>query len=101
METRLAPDPPSATDEKKRKDKTFVIEVDRQDRPARVWVQDLAGGAPRPVSAATPFAAGFDWAPDGNTIAYAASLTGALSTRTELACRTPRTRGRSRTRSGR
>lgn len=75
----LAPDPPSAEEERKRKDKTFVIEVDRQDRPARVWVQNVAGGAPRAVSGEAHFAANFDWAPDGNTIAYAASLTGGFS----------------------
>ena len=75
----LAPDTLLVEDERKRKERTFVIEVDRQDRPARVWVQDLAGGAPRAVSAAKHFPANFDWSPDGNTIAYAASLTAAFS----------------------
>ncbi len=46
----LAPEPPSAEEEKRRKDKSFVIEVDRQDRPPRLWVQDLSGGAPRALS---------------------------------------------------
>jgi dipeptidyl aminopeptidase/acylaminoacyl peptidase len=41
----LAPDPPSAEEERRRKEKSWVVEVDRQDRPARVWVQDLAPGA--------------------------------------------------------
>jgi len=75
----LAPDPPPAEEERKRKDKSFVVEVDRQDRPTRVFVQDVAGGAPRAVSAPIHFAASFDWSPDGSTIAYAASLKGAFS----------------------
>ncbi len=75
----LAPDPPLVEDERKRKEKTFVIEVDRQDRPGRVWVQDITSGALHPVTPAIHFAANFDWAPSGNEIAYAASLTGGFS----------------------
>ncbi len=70
----LAPDAPSAEEERQRKEKSFVIEVDRQERPARVWVQDLAGGAARALSPPHHFAAALDWSPDGATIAYAASL---------------------------
>ena len=71
----LAQDAPSAEEEKQRKDKSFVIEVDRQDRPPRVWVQDLAGGAARrALSPPHHFVAALDWSPDGATIAYAASL---------------------------
>jgi dipeptidyl aminopeptidase/acylaminoacyl peptidase len=70
----LAPDPPSAEEERRRKDKTFVVEVDRQDRPPRVWVQELAGGAARAVSPPTHFVAALDWSPDGASIAYAAAL---------------------------
>jgi dipeptidyl aminopeptidase/acylaminoacyl peptidase len=75
----IAPDPPLADDERKRKDKTFVIEVDRQDRPARVWVQDLKGGLAQAVSDPRHFVANFDWSPDGNSIAYGAALTAAFS----------------------
>jgi dipeptidyl aminopeptidase/acylaminoacyl peptidase len=70
----LAPDAPSAEEERRRQDKSFVIEVDRQERPARVWVQDLAGGAARALSPPEHFVAALDWSPDGATIAYAASL---------------------------
>ena len=70
----LAPDAPSPEDEKRRKEKSFVIEVDRQDRPPRVWVQDLAGGAARALSPPHHFVAALDWSPDGSTITYAASL---------------------------
>jgi dipeptidyl aminopeptidase/acylaminoacyl peptidase len=69
----LAPDAPSAEEERRRQDKSFVIEVDRQERPARVWVQDLAGGQPRALSPPDQFVAALDWSPDGATIAYAAS----------------------------
>lgn len=70
----LAPEAPPAEEERRRKEKSFVIEVDRQDRPARVWVQDLAGGAARAVSPPEHFVAALDWSPDGTSLAYAASL---------------------------
>ncbi len=70
----LAPDPPPAEEEHRRKDKSFVVEVDRQDRPPRVWVQEVGGGAARAVSPADHFVAALDWSPDGATIAYAAAL---------------------------
>ena len=69
----LAPDAPPAEEERRRQDKSFVIEVDRQERPARVWVQDLAGGPARALSPPEHFVAALDWSPDGATIAYAAS----------------------------
>ena len=80
--TRLAysaPGPPSADEERQRKDRSFVVEVDRQDRPARVWVQDLRGGTPRAVTPQTHFAGGFDWSPDGDSLVYSASLSGGFS----------------------
>ncbi|HEX9671269.1 MAG TPA: S9 family peptidase, partial [Thermoanaerobaculia bacterium] len=70
----LAPDAPSAEEEKRRKEKSFVVEVDRQDRPPRLWVQDLAGGAARALSPPEHFVAGLDWSPDGASVAYAAAL---------------------------
>jgi len=73
----LAADAPAAEEERRRKEKSFVIEVDRQDRPPRVWVQALAGGADRTSRALSPphhFVAALDWSPDGSTIAYAAAL---------------------------
>ncbi|HXO27029.1 MAG TPA: S9 family peptidase [Thermoanaerobaculia bacterium] len=69
----LAPDAPAAEEDRRRQDKSFVIEVDRQEHPARVWVQDLAGGQPRALSPPDQFVAALDWSPDGATIAYAAS----------------------------
>jgi dipeptidyl aminopeptidase/acylaminoacyl peptidase len=69
----LAADAPAAEEERRRKEKSFVVEVDRQDRPQRVWVQELAGGEPRAVSPPRHFVAALDWSPDGATIAYAAA----------------------------
>ena len=70
----IALEAPPADEERRRKEKSFVIEVDRQDRPPRIWVQDVAGGAANAVSPTAHFVAGLDWSPDGGTIAYAASL---------------------------
>ncbi len=70
----LAPDPPPEEEERRKKEKSFVVEVGRQDRPARVWVQDLTGGPPRVLSPPEHFVAGLDWSPDGAAIAYSASL---------------------------
>ncbi|HEX5759686.1 MAG TPA: LpqB family beta-propeller domain-containing protein [Thermoanaerobaculia bacterium] len=70
----LAQDAPSAEEEKRRKEKSFVVQVDRQDRPPRLWVQDLAGGGARALSPPEHFVAGLDWSPDGASVAYAAAL---------------------------
>jgi dipeptidyl aminopeptidase/acylaminoacyl peptidase len=70
----LAPDAPSAEEERRRKDKSFVIEVDRQDRPPRVWVQDLSSGAARAMSPPEHFVSALDWSPDGSTLVYSAAL---------------------------
>jgi dipeptidyl aminopeptidase/acylaminoacyl peptidase len=70
----LSPDPPSAEEERLRKEKAFVIEVDRQDRPARLSVQELDGAA-RVITPPDHFVSGFDWAPDGEALAYSAAFT--------------------------
>src|SRR5258708_2066423 len=41
----IAPDPPPADEQKRKKDKSYVTEGDRNERPPRVWIQDVAGGA--------------------------------------------------------
>jgi dipeptidyl aminopeptidase/acylaminoacyl peptidase len=69
----LGPDPvpPDVADRMKKK--SYVIAVDRNDRLPRVWVQDVPGGTPRPLSPANESATDFQWAPDGNSIVYSAS----------------------------
>lgn len=68
----VAPDPPATDEERRRKEKSFVVEVDRQDRAGRVWVQDVAGGEPRALTPPHHFVSELAWSPDGRAIAYAA-----------------------------
>lgn len=69
----LAPEAPSADEERRRKEKSFVVEVDRQDRPARLWVLERDAGEPRALSPPAHFVSSLDWSPDGATLAYAAA----------------------------
>jgi Tol biopolymer transport system component len=69
----LAPEPTPADETRRRKEKSYVIEVDRNQRPPRVWVADLAGGEPRVVTPSDRFVSSLAWSPDGSTIAYASS----------------------------
>jgi dipeptidyl aminopeptidase/acylaminoacyl peptidase len=76
----VAPEPASAEEERRRRDRSYVIHVDRDERPTRVWVQDLAGGAARGLTPRTHFVHALDWTPDGAQIVYSASSrTGFLS----------------------
>jgi dipeptidyl aminopeptidase/acylaminoacyl peptidase len=74
----LAPDPVSEDEQRRKKDRTFVIEVDRNERPTRLWIQDL-GGTARAITPADQFVSGFSWSPDGSTLAYAASKMGGFN----------------------
>ena len=77
----VSPDPPSEEENRQRREKTFVIQVDRQDRPVRLWRQAVAGGAPQSLSPPEHYVSGLSWSPDGATIAYSAALTtGFMST---------------------
>jgi dipeptidyl aminopeptidase/acylaminoacyl peptidase len=69
----MTADPTSADELRAKKDKTYVIEVDRNERRPRVWVQDVEGGDARAITPANQFVLGFAWSPDGNTVAYSAS----------------------------
>jgi dipeptidyl aminopeptidase/acylaminoacyl peptidase len=75
----LAPDPAPGQEEARKKDKSFVIEVDRNERPPRIWVQDLAGGTARALTPADHFVAALFWSPDGSSVAYAASPMGGFN----------------------
>ena len=69
----VAPDPAPAN--------PTVIRVDRDERPTRLWVQDLAGGAgAKSLTPPAQFVHAIDWTPDGAHIVYsAASRTGFLA----------------------
>jgi dipeptidyl aminopeptidase/acylaminoacyl peptidase len=69
----LAADPPPAEEERRKKEKSYVIHVDRDVRRTRIWVQDVAGGAPRAVSPADVTALDMHWSPDGKNLVYGAS----------------------------
>ncbi len=69
----LAPDPPSAEEEKAKKDKSYVIHVDKDERRPRVWRQEIAGGAPNAISPPDQTALDVHWSPDGKDLTYAAS----------------------------
>ncbi len=69
----IGPDPMPADVADRMKKKSYVIEVDRNDRLPRVWVQDVAGGKPRAITASTQSAIDFQWTPEGSSIVYSAS----------------------------
>jgi dipeptidyl aminopeptidase/acylaminoacyl peptidase len=69
----LSLEPMSAEEEKKRKDQTFVIQVDRQNRPARLWLKALDDGEPKALTPPDHFVDGLTWAPDGKSLVYSAA----------------------------
>jgi dipeptidyl aminopeptidase/acylaminoacyl peptidase len=69
----LAPDPVPAEEVERKKDKSYYIQVDHDQRPPRLWVQDVPGGTPRAISAAGQVILDCSWAPDGNSVIYSAS----------------------------
>ncbi|HEX9406140.1 MAG TPA: LpqB family beta-propeller domain-containing protein, partial [Thermoanaerobaculia bacterium] len=62
----IAPDPAPADEERRKKEKTYVNEVDRNERPPRVWIQDVTGGNARAITPADQYVIGFSWSPDGS-----------------------------------
>ncbi|HEX2715328.1 MAG TPA: hypothetical protein VHM88_24375 [Candidatus Acidoferrales bacterium] len=69
----LAPNPASPEDEQRKKDKSFVIHVGRNERLPRLWVQEVRTKLPKAISPVNQFVVDFSWAPDGRTIVYSAS----------------------------
>jgi dipeptidyl aminopeptidase/acylaminoacyl peptidase len=77
----VSADPPSDDETRRRREKTFVIEVDRQDRPVRLWRQPVGGGQPHSLTPPEQFVSSLTWSPDGTSIAYSAShMTGFMAT---------------------
>ena len=74
----LTPDPVPEEKLRRQKEKSYVIEVDREPRPARVRVKEVAGGAAQALSPPDLFASALCWSPDGSTIAYSAAPEGGL-----------------------
>ena len=69
----LTRDPMPGDEERQRQDRSFVIRADAPDRPTRLTVQSLAGGAPRTLTPPAHYVDGFSWSPDGREIAYSAA----------------------------
>jgi len=69
----IASDPAPPEDEQRKKNKSFVIHVDKNRRPPRIWSQSIPGGAPQAISPSDKTVLDFHWAPDGKNLAFAAS----------------------------
>lgn len=69
----LAADPTPAEEEQRKKDKTYVVVVGKDVRGPRLWVQDLAGSAPKVISPEGQAVVDCQWAPDGRRLIYSAS----------------------------
>jgi dipeptidyl aminopeptidase/acylaminoacyl peptidase len=69
----IASDPAPPEDEQRKKNKSFVVHVDKNRRPPRIWLQTVPGGAPQAISPGDKTVLDFHWAPDGKSLAFAAS----------------------------
>ncbi len=69
----LAADPTPGEEEQRKKDRTYVEVVGKDDRGPRLWVQDVTGGAPKVVSPEGQVVVDCHWAPDGRRLIYSAS----------------------------
>jgi dipeptidyl aminopeptidase/acylaminoacyl peptidase len=65
-------DPVSEEEQRRRKDKSFVIRVDAPEPARRLCVQAV-GGAPRTLTPPGQYVEGISWSPDGREIAYSAA----------------------------
>ena len=70
----LTRDPASEEEQRRRKDKSFVIHVDAPEPARRLCVQPI-GGAARVLTPPGQYVDSFSWSPDGREIAYAAAPT--------------------------
>jgi dipeptidyl aminopeptidase/acylaminoacyl peptidase len=69
----LAPDPVSADEVQRKKDKSYFIQVDRNDRLPRLWIQEVPSGTPQVITPASQSVVDFSWLPNGKSIIYSAS----------------------------
>lgn len=69
----VATDPPTAEEERRKKEKSYVIAVDRDRRLPRLWLQEIPGGVPKALTSANKTVVDFSWAPDGKGLVYSAS----------------------------
>jgi dipeptidyl aminopeptidase/acylaminoacyl peptidase len=69
----IASDSPPPDDEQRKKNKSFVIHVDKSKRPPRLWIQAIPGSEPQAISPADVTVLDFHWAPDGKSLVFAGS----------------------------
>src|SRR5438445_4844074 len=66
----LTRDPMSAEEARQRQDKSFVIHADAPERPARINVRGIDGGAARILTPPSQYVDSLSWTPDGSEIVY-------------------------------
>src|SRR5437763_16065030 len=64
------PDPESDEEMRRKKEKSYVIEVDRNNRVPRPWVQDVPDGPPRAVTPRKATVIDVSWEPAGNSLGH-------------------------------
>ncbi|MGC1934010.1 MAG: S9 family peptidase, partial [Candidatus Acidiferrales bacterium] len=69
----LAPDEPTAAEEKKEKDKDDAIVVDHEDKNNRLWILDVATKKARAITAANWEVRELEWTPQGDRIIVSAT----------------------------
>ncbi len=69
----LAPDAKTEAEEKKEKDKDDARVVDKEDRHARLWLLNVAGGEPRALTPANWAVNELAWLPGGDQIIVSAT----------------------------
>src|SRR5262249_53592260 len=69
----LAPEPRTEAEEKKEKDKDDARVVDRDEKPTRLWVIDLASKKARQLTRGKRQVAEVRWAPQGDRLFVAAA----------------------------
>jgi dipeptidyl aminopeptidase/acylaminoacyl peptidase len=89
-----AADPPSDEEQRRRKEGSFVIRVDKADPPTRLWLQPLPSGPALELTPEPEYVERFGWSPTGDRLVYASSLTsGFLSPYTARLFSVPRAGG--------
>jgi dipeptidyl aminopeptidase/acylaminoacyl peptidase len=69
----LAPDEPTAAEQKKEKDKDDAIVVDHQDKNNRLWILDVATKKARAITAANWEVRQLEWTPQDNSVIVSAT----------------------------
>ena len=69
----VAPDEPTAAEQKKEKDKDDAIVVDHEDKNSRIWILDIATKKARALAAANWKVREAEWTPQGDSLIVSAT----------------------------